>query len=58
MTSPKYSVNIDTVNELNDLLEDTIAYFCQENMVSGEMAWILTETVATAKIEDFKGNLS
>tara|TARA_B100000073_G_scaffold90593_1_gene71437 strand:- start:1056 stop:1220 length:165 start_codon:yes stop_codon:yes gene_type:complete len=47
--------------ELHDdfigLIEDTVEYFCNENMVSGEMAWIIMQCYATAKTEQFKGNV-
>ena len=43
--------------ELIELMEDTISHFCQENMVSGEMAWLITQCYATAKIEQFRGNV-
>ncbi len=43
--------------ELRELLEDTIEYFCDENMISGELAWLVTETLATAKLEQIKGNI-
>ena len=57
MTQSKYSMDIDTHNELVGMLEDTVAQFCQDNMVSGELAWIIAECCATAKIEEFKGNI-
>ena len=40
--------------ELKELVEDTIQYFCDENMISGEMAWTLTETLAEAKLTYIK----
>ena len=43
--------------ELKELVEDTIQYFCDENMVSGEMAWILTETLSTAKLMEINGQM-
>ena len=55
--SPKYSLDRETHTELRHLLEDTIEYFCNENMISGELAWLVTETLATAKLEMFKGNV-
>jgi hypothetical protein len=57
MTDSTYSLDRDTHQELNELLEDTVAYFCQENMISGELAWLVTQCFATAKVEQFKGNI-
>ena len=46
------------LTEFNELIEDTVQYFCDENTVSGELAWILAECLATAKIAELKGQLS
>ena len=43
--------------ELKELIEDTIEYYCDTNMVSGEMAWILTETLSTAKLMEINGQM-
>ncbi len=50
-----YKLNVDTHAELRELLEDTIEFFCDENMISGELAWLVTETIATAKYYQLKG---
>lgn len=57
MTTPKYVMDRDVRQHLEELLEDSIEFFCNEYMVSGELAWLITETFATAKIEQFKGNI-
>ena len=57
MTETKYTMDMDAHNELVQLLEDSIEYFCNENMISGELAWLVTQTFATAKVEQFKGNV-
>jgi len=36
--------------ELKEVLEDTIEYFCDENMVSGETAWNMVGALADAKL--------
>ncbi len=33
-----------------ELLEDTVEYFCDENMVSGETAWTMVASLADAKL--------
>ena len=33
-----------------ELLEDTVEYFCDENMVSGETAWTMAASLADAKL--------
>ena len=36
--------------ELKEILEDTIEYFCDEHMVSGETAWTMVASLADAKL--------
>ena len=50
-----YTIDRTVHNELRELLEDTVEYFCNENMVSGELTWIIVETLAQAKVAQFKG---
>lgn len=50
-------MNTETHQELVGMLEDTVAQFCQENMISGELSWLVAQTFATAKLEQFKGNI-
>ena len=57
MADTKYTLDIDAHQELVGLLEDSVAQFCQDNMISGELAWLVTQCYATAKVEQFKGNI-
>ena len=57
MTEATYSLDQQAHKELQELLEDTVAYFCNEHMISGELAWLVTECYATAKVEQFRGNI-
>ena len=44
--------------ELKEILEDTIQYFCDENMVSGETAWNMVGALRDAKLKvEFKKDL-
>ena len=52
-----YTIDREVQAELTGLIEDAVAQFCQDNVISGELAWIITESYATAKIEQFKGNI-
>ena len=36
--------------QLKEILEDTVEYFCDENMVSGETAWNMVGALADAKL--------
>ena len=44
--------------ELAGLIEDTIEYFCDENLISGEVAWAIAECLAVAKQNELQGLLS
>ena len=41
---------IDQLLHLQALLEDTIEYYCDEHMVSGEVAWTMVASLADAKL--------
>ena len=43
------------LKELTELLEDTIEYYCDNNMMSGQLAWTVAECLATAKLAELKG---
>ena len=44
--------------ELRELLEDTIEYYCDENMLSGQLVWTVAECLAVAKQAELKGLVS
>jgi len=46
------------LKELTEVVEDTIEYFCDQEQVSGELAWTVLECLATAKIAELKGELT
>ena len=50
-----FTMNRETHDELRELLEDSLEYFCDQNMVSGELAWIIVQTLAEAKLAQMKG---
>ena len=53
----KYSIDSEVLQEFQDIIEDSIQFFCDEYMISGELAWILTETFAQAKQEELNGTI-
>ena len=57
MTDFDYSIDRDTMHELHELLEDIVSLYCNENMISGELAWLIVQCYSLAKIEQFKGNV-
>ena len=52
-----YTLNNDSHKELVELIEDSVSYFCDEHQISGELSWLVVQCLATAKIEQLKGNI-
>ena len=42
---------IEQLMHLQALMEDTIEYYCDEHMVSGEVAWTMVASLADAKLK-------
>jgi len=53
----KATINREEMIQLRELIEDTMEYFCDENMVSGEVAWLMVECLAVAKVAQLKGEI-
>ena len=45
--TPEKAQNLITLMEL---MEDTIEHYCDEHMVSGEIAWTMVASLAEAKL--------
>ena len=41
---------IEQLMHLQALMEDSIEYYCDEHMVSGEVAWTMVASLAEAKL--------
>ena len=50
-----YTLDTHAHEELKGLIEDSVSQFCQDNMISGELAWLVTQTLAEAKLSQLKG---
>ena len=46
------------LDELTSVIEDTVEYACDQQTMSGELAWTIIECLATAKIAELKGELA
>ena len=46
------------LDELTELIEDSVEYFCDDNIVSGALAWTVLGCLATAKVAELNGELS
>ena len=43
--------------QLIELIEDTVEYYCDENMVSGELAYTVLECYSIAKLAQMRGEI-
>jgi hypothetical protein len=48
----------EQLNELTEVIEDTVEYYCDKEQVSGELVWTILECLATAKLAEMKGELA
>ena len=48
-------ISREALTELTEVLEDTIEYACDKECISGELAWTVVESLATAKLAQLKG---
>jgi len=54
----KTTISREVMNELKEIIEDSVEYFCDSNMVSGEVAWTIIECLAEAKVAQIKGEVN
>ena len=45
----------EKLNELTEVIEDTVAYACDHEQISGEMAWKVIECLSIAKQAELAG---
>lgn len=46
------------LNELTEIVEDTIEYFCDKEQKSGQLAWTCIEALAATKLAELNGQLA
>ena len=46
------------LDEIKEIIEDTIEYACDQYTLSGELVWTVVLCLATAKLEELQGNLA
>ena len=51
-------IHSDVLNELTEVIEDTIEYACDHHQLSGEMVWKIVECLAVAKQAELAGELA
>ena len=45
------------LNEITELVEDTVEHLCDEHTISGELVWTVVECLAVAKLAELKGEV-
>lgn len=45
------------LKEITELIEDSVEYTCDQEMLSGELVWTVVECLATAKVAEIKGRI-
>jgi len=50
-------ISREKLQEITEVIEDTVQYFCDQETVSGELAWTVVECLATAKLAELAGEL-
>ena len=48
----------EQLTEITEVIEDTVEYACDKECLSGELAWTVVESLATAKLAELRGELS
>ena len=49
------NISREQLNELTEVIEDTIEYACDHHQLSGEMVWKVVECLAVAKQAEMAG---
>ena len=46
------------LDEITEVIEDTVQYACDQHQLSGELVWTIVECLATAKLAELNGELA
>lgn len=46
------------LDEITDVIEDTVEYACDQYQLSGELVWTVLQCLATAKLAELQGELA
>ena len=53
--SNQMEISREQLKELTEVIEDTVEYACDKEMISGELAWSVIECLAVAKQAEIAG---
>ena len=48
-------ISREQLQELTEVIEDTVEYACDKEQISGEKAWTVIYCLATAKLAELEG---
>jgi hypothetical protein len=51
-------ISKETLQDLTEIIEDTVQYFCDTHQASGQLAWTCIEALSAAKLAELNGELS
>ena len=52
-----YTLDREAHQDLKELLEDSIEHICDKYMISGELAWLVAQSLAESKLYQLKGDV-
>jgi len=51
-------ISREKLQEITEIIEDSVQYFCDTHQASGQLVWTCVETLATAKLAELNGELT
>ncbi len=51
-------ISQDQLQELTEIIEDTVEYFCDKEQASGEKAWTVINCLSIAKLAEIQGKVT
>ena len=51
------NITQEALQELTEVIEDTVEYACDQHMLSGECAWTVVQCLAVTKLHELEGLL-
>lgn len=51
-------ISKETLQDLTEIIEDTVQYFCDTHQASGQLAWTCIEALSAAKLAELNGELA
>ncbi len=52
------NITQEQLSEFTELIDDTVEYFCDDKLLSGELIYTLLECYSIAKLKELKGELT